>query len=41
MNGYVAAGYGITFAALALYSLRVVLRERVLRRSLPDPDERS
>ena len=33
---YVYAGYGITFAALALYSIRVLARGRALRRVLPE-----
>ncbi len=32
MNGYVAAGYGITLATLALYAGRVLLRGRALTR---------
>jgi hypothetical protein len=32
---YVYAGYGITAAVLILYSLRVVMRGRALRRALP------
>jgi hypothetical protein len=35
VNGYVAAGYSITAAVLAVYSLRVILRGRALRRALP------
>ncbi len=31
---YVYAGYGATFAVLALYAVRVVLRGRALRRAL-------
>jgi hypothetical protein len=34
MNGYVAAGYGITMATLAGYALRVVLRGRAVSRAL-------
>jgi heme exporter protein CcmD len=33
---YVFAGYGVTFVVLALYSGRVLLRGRALRRALPD-----
>ena len=40
MNGYVAAGYTVSFGVLALYSLRVIWRARVLTRSLP-PEERT
>jgi hypothetical protein len=40
VNGYVAAGYGITTIVLALYALRVVLRGRALRRGLPPPERR-
>ena len=29
---YVYAGYGVTLAALAAYALRVVTRERILRK---------
>ncbi|HUP71150.1 MAG TPA: hypothetical protein VM142_15260 [Acidimicrobiales bacterium] len=37
MSGYVIAGYGVTVATLAAYSLRVVLRGRALTRSfLPE-----
>jgi heme exporter protein CcmD len=36
---YVYAGYGVTFAVLVLYALRVLARGRALRRALP-PDER-
>lgn len=32
---YVYAGYGITVAALAGYALRLLARERALRRRLP------
>jgi len=35
MNGYVAAGYAIPAAVLALYALRVLRRGRALRRTLP------
>ena len=34
MNAYVLAGYGITVAAIALYGVRVLLRERAARRLL-------
>jgi len=34
MNSYVAAGWLVTVAVLALYALRVVLRGRRLRREL-------
>lgn len=37
MNGYVAAGYGITLVTLALYALRVVLRGRAVSRALRVP----
>ena len=33
---YVYAGYGVTFAAVALYAVRVLRRGRALRRALPD-----
>lgn len=33
MNGYVAAGYGITLFTLAAYALRVVWRGRTLSRA--------
>jgi heme exporter protein CcmD len=33
--GYLAAGYGITFAALAGYAAWVVSRRRALTRDLP------
>ncbi len=36
---YVYAGYGVTFATIALYALRVLARGRALRRALP-PDQR-
>jgi hypothetical protein len=35
---YVLAGYGITIATLAAYSLRVVLRGRALRRTFGPRD---
>ena len=38
MSGYVIAGYGVTVVTLAAYSLLVVLRGRVLTRSLPPED---
>ena len=34
-SGYVLAGYGVTVGSLALYTLRVLRRGRVLARSLP------
>ena len=34
MNGYVAAGYGVAFGTLILYSWRVLFRARALRRAL-------
>jgi heme exporter protein CcmD len=37
--GYVAAGYGITTAAIGVYVWRVLARGRALARSLP-PEER-
>lgn len=36
MNGYVVAGYGITLATLAVYSLRVLRRGRALSRAARD-----
>jgi hypothetical protein len=36
---YLAAGYGVTAAALALYAWRVIARGRALARVLP-PEER-
>ena len=33
MDAYVVAGYGITLATLALYSLRLLRRGRVLGRA--------
>jgi hypothetical protein len=36
--GYIAAGYGISAAAIALYAWRVVRRGRELARALP-PEE--
>jgi heme exporter protein D len=33
VNGYVAAGYGLTLVTLALYALRVVRRGRALARA--------
>ena len=36
MNGYVAAGYGITLVTLALYALRVLRRGRSLSRAARD-----
>jgi heme exporter protein CcmD len=36
---YVFAGYGVTFAVLALYSVRTLLRGRALRRALPDEQD--
>jgi heme exporter protein D len=36
---YVYAGYGITFVALALYALRVIVRGRALRRVLSNTDD--
>lgn len=38
MNDYVAGGWGVTAAILALYAWRVIRRGRRLGRSLP-PDE--
>jgi hypothetical protein len=40
MNAYVGAGYGITFAALAIYSAWVVRRERLLRRAVSPQESR-
>ena len=34
MNGFVLSGYGLTVGALALYGVRVLLRERAARRAL-------
>jgi hypothetical protein len=34
MNGYVAAGYGVAFGTLLLYSWRVLFRARALRRAV-------
>jgi hypothetical protein len=34
VNGYVAAGYGVAFGTLVLYSWRVLWRGRLLRRAL-------
>ena len=34
MNGYVLSGYGLTVASLALYGVRVLMRERAARRAL-------
>ncbi len=36
MNAYVAAGYGITLLALAVYALRVLRRGRALSRTAQD-----
>ncbi len=36
MNGYVAAGYGITLVTLAAYALRTLRRGRVLARAARD-----
>lgn len=33
MNGYVAAGYGVTLVTLAAYALRLLRRGRALSRS--------
>ena len=41
MNGYVAAGYGVAFGTLALYSWRVLWRARALRRALLRGSDRS
>lgn len=35
---YVAAGYGVTAAALALYAWRILRRGRSLSRDLPDEE---
>jgi heme exporter protein D len=37
--GYVYAGYGITLATLALYSVRVLRRGRLLSQSLPPKEK--
>ena len=34
-DGYVIAGYGITVGTLALYTLRILRRGRVLSRAVP------
>lgn len=34
MNSYVAAGYGLTIGAIALYALRILFRGRSLARRL-------
>ncbi|HUJ64391.1 MAG TPA: hypothetical protein VLX59_02570 [Acidimicrobiales bacterium] len=39
MNGYVAAGWGVTAVIIALYSWWTVRRGRVLSRSLPDREK--
>lgn len=36
MNGYVAAGYGITLVTLAAYALRTLRRGRALSRTARD-----
>jgi hypothetical protein len=36
MSGYVELGYSLTAVVLAGYSWRVLRRERLLRRQLPD-----
>ena len=36
---YVYAGYGVTFASVVLYAVRVLRRGRVLRRAVPDHRE--
>jgi hypothetical protein len=38
-TGYLAAGYGATFAVLATYATWIVGRKRALARQLP-PEER-
>jgi len=37
---YVYAGYAVTFATLAAYATRVLLRGRALRRALPPEEQR-
>ena len=37
--GYVYAGYGITIGVLALYTMRVLRRGRLLARSLPPKEK--
>lgn len=39
MTGYILAGYLSTFGAVALYTVRVLLRGRALAKQLP-PEER-
>jgi hypothetical protein len=39
MNGYVAAGWGVTALVIAWYSWRTIRRGRVLSRSLPDGEK--
>ena len=36
MNGYVAAGYGITIASIAIYTLRILFRGWTLARRTGD-----
>jgi|JRHI01.1.fsa_nt_gi hypothetical protein len=38
--GYVVAAWSLTGAVLAAYALRVAVRTRQVRRSLPDDDPR-
>lgn len=39
MNGYVLAGYAVTFGGLGLYALRTLLRGRALGRSLAQREQ--
>ena len=38
MNGYVIAGYVVTLGTLGIYALRILFRERALRRAT-SPDK--
>lgn len=38
MNGYVAAGYGVTLLTLGAYALRVLRRGRALARSASEDE---
>ena len=39
-GGYILAGYVLTFGAVGVYALRLVLRGRSLSRRLPPEDRR-